>query len=174
MANKEALRALQSRLAERLQAVREQPRSDSWLAVECRGQGLLLPLAQAGEIFPPAPLMPVPHTLPWFLGVANLRGGLHGVVDFGAFLGLGDGATAAEADQARLVTFGAGSSLNCALQVDRLLGLRHAADLAAEPAAPGARPAFAGPCHRDAQQRLWQEISLSALADDDRFLAVVA
>jgi len=86
MANKQALRELQTRLAERMQAARSQPRGQSWLAVECRGHGLLLPLEQAGEIFPLGPLLPVPHTQPWFAGVANLRGGLHGVVDLARFL----------------------------------------------------------------------------------------
>jgi len=44
MANKEALRELQKRLADRLQVARSQPRAAAWLAVECRGHGLLFPL----------------------------------------------------------------------------------------------------------------------------------
>ena len=88
MANREALRELQSRLAQRLQQARSETRSMSWLAVECAGLGLLFPLSTAGEIFPVSALLPVPHTRPWFMGVANLRGGLHGVVDLAAFLGL--------------------------------------------------------------------------------------
>jgi twitching motility protein PilI len=75
MANREALRELQHRLAERMQAAKREQRGQSWLAVECRGHGLLLPLEQAGEIFAPTALMPVPHTREWFAGVANLRGG---------------------------------------------------------------------------------------------------
>ena len=47
MAKREALRELQSRLAERMQAARTQTRPVSWLAVECRGQGLLFPLIVA-------------------------------------------------------------------------------------------------------------------------------
>ena len=88
MANREALRELQSRLAARLQHARTEVRQASWLALECAGQGLLVPLATAGEIFAVGTVKPVPHTQPWFLGVANLRGGLHGVVDLAAFLGL--------------------------------------------------------------------------------------
>ena len=79
MANKQALRDLQSRLAERLQAVRGQARALSWLAVECRGHGFLLPLQEAGEIHALPAVVPVAHAKPWFAGVANLRGGLHGV-----------------------------------------------------------------------------------------------
>ena len=43
----------------------------------CGGLGLLFPLPTAGEIFPVGTLLPVPHTQRWFMGVANLRGGLH-------------------------------------------------------------------------------------------------
>jgi hypothetical protein len=85
MANREALRELQGRLAERLQLARTEARQQSWLAIECEGLGLLVPLPMAGEIFSVGTLLPVPHTQPWFMGVANLRGGLHGVVDMAAF-----------------------------------------------------------------------------------------
>src|SRR5438045_7444462 len=88
MANKEALRELQSRLAERLKAARTQDRGKSWLAVECSSRGFLFPLKEAGEIFALSPIVSVPHSHPWFLGVANLRGHLHGVVDLAGFLGV--------------------------------------------------------------------------------------
>ena len=51
------------------------------LTVILAGLGVLMPLRQAGEIFAPVPLTVVPYTEPWMLGVANLRGGLHAVVD---------------------------------------------------------------------------------------------
>jgi len=88
MANKQALRDLQARLAERLQAARTEPLAKSWLAVECSARGFLFPLGDAGEIFAMVPLQPVPHSHRWFLGVANLRGHLHGVVDLAGFLRL--------------------------------------------------------------------------------------
>jgi twitching motility protein PilI len=118
MANKQALRDLQSRLAERLQAARTEPLAKSWLAVECGSRGFLFPLREAGEIFPLAPMVPVPHSHPWFVGVANLRGHLHGVVDLARFLGLKTGD--APRDQARLVGFNQSLDLNCVLLVDRL------------------------------------------------------
>jgi twitching motility protein PilI len=177
MAKREALRELQARLAERMQAAQREQRGRSWLAVECRSSGLLLPLEQAGEIFPPAALFPVPHTKPWFAGVANLRGGLHGVVDLARFLGLPD-APAAEAgrEQSRLVAFGAALGLNCALLVDRLAGLRNADQLNAESDAGEAakRPAFAGERWNDAGGRQWQALDLAALARDEQFLSIVA
>jgi twitching motility protein PilI len=177
MAKREALRELQSRLAERMQAARTQARPVSWLAVECRGQGLLFPLHQAGEIFSLVPLLSVPHTRPWFSGVANLRGGLHGVVDLGAFLGMAARATVATEgvrDQARLVAFSPSIGLNCALLVDRLAGLRSAEQLSTDAEQAGERPAFAGKRLRDVDGRAWQEILLSSLADDEQFLGIVS
>ena len=90
MANKEALRELQKRLAERLQKVREQAPTRNWLAVDVAGYGFLLPLDQIGEIFPLSVIQTAPHSRPWFMGVANLRGQLHGVVDLAGFMGLTD------------------------------------------------------------------------------------
>ncbi len=181
MANKQALRELQTRLAERMQAARTQPRGQSWLAVECRGHGLLLPLEQAGEIFALVPLLPVPHTQPWFAGVANLRGGLHGVVDLARFLGLPEVAADAGREQALLIAFGAALGLNGALLIDRLAGLRSSGQLrgqndsAAEATAgAAARPSFAPTRWLDADGRSWQALDLGALARDVRFLSIVA
>lgn len=173
MARREALRELQTRLAERLKGGRAQGAAVAWLAVESGGRGVLLPLGQAGEIFPLAPLLPVPHAQPWFLGVANLRGRLHGVVDLAAFLGLRAAAGGAEPlrEQARLVAFNPALGANCALLVDRLAGLRSAEQLRAE-VDTGPRPAFAGPRLVDAAGRSWQELQLAALAADEVFLRI--
>jgi twitching motility protein PilI len=175
MAKKEALRELQTRLQERMQAARTQARPVSWLAVECGGHGFLFPLQQAGEIFPMTVTMPVPHTQPWFVGVANLRGGLHGVVDLAAFLNVKRPAPLVESgrDQARLIAFNPSVGLNCALLVDRLAGLRNAEQLSAAPAPEGTRPGFAGQRWNDSEGRLWQEILLSSLAEDEQFLGIV-
>lgn len=175
MANREALRELQSRLAERLQLARTEARKPSWLAVECAGQGLLVSLPSAGEIFPVGTLLPVPHTRPWFIGVANLRGGLHGVVDFAAFLGLrAPLAPETLREQARLLALNAGLGAQCALLIDRLAGLRNAEQLRAERDDGVPKPAFAGPAWRDADERRWQEIDLAALARHEQFLGIAA
>ena len=171
MANKQALRELQTRLAERLQAARTQVRGQSWLAVECSGRGFLLPLREAGEIFALVPILPVPYSHGWFMGVANLRGHLHGVVDLAGFLGI----KAAEAgrEQSRLVGFNQTLDINCVLMVDRLLGLRSDEELTRAADDGGPRPAFAGARLRDAAGRLWQELALTELAGDDAFLKIV-
>lgn len=176
MANREALRELQARLAERLQQARTEARQVSWLAVECAGRGLLLPLQGAGEIFSMTTLMPVPHTQPWFMGVANLRGGLHGVVDLATFLGLRSGTVPDTVREGgSLLALNAALGSHSAVLVDRLAGLRGADQMKAEEAGDDEpRPAFAGPCWCDADQRVWQEIDLGALARHEQFLGIAA
>ncbi|MFM2053120.1 MAG: hypothetical protein RL456_1157 [Pseudomonadota bacterium] len=172
MANKEALRELQGRLAERLQEARSLEHTTGWLAVECAGRAFLLPLAEAGEIFQPGTLLSVPHTEPWFLGVANLRGALTGVVDLAGFLGLRDRLPASVREQARVVAFNPSLDINAALLVDRLAGLRHPDQLA--PVAPDDRPlpAFAGGRWLDPAGRVWQELRLAMLPREERFLRI--
>lgn len=173
MSNKDALRELQVRLAQRLQAVREQPREAGWLAVECADAGVLLPLAQAGEIHTQRALMPVPHAADWMVGVANLRGHLHTVVDLACFLHLR--AAGQAPGGAQLVVLNTSLHVNCALRVDRLLGLRDPSLLERLPDEPGAqRPAFAGAVWQDKAGRRWQELNLAAMAEDPRFLDVAA
>jgi twitching motility protein PilI len=179
MANREALRELQSRLAQRLSQARTEPRAASWLALEAGGQGLLVPLPTAGEIFPLSQLTPVPHTKPWFMGVANLRGLLHGVVDLAAFMGLRESLPVqhlreSQREQSRLLAFNAALGTHSAVLVDRLAGLRAAHQL--QPVAPDgtARPSFAQASWLDAEGRAWQEIDLAALARHEHFLAISA
>jgi twitching motility protein PilI len=171
MAKREALRELQTRLAERLTLARTQVRGKSWLAVECGGMGFLFPLQDAGEIFAMAPVINVPHTNAWFLGVSNLRGHLHGVVDLAGFLGLKTGSTPRE--QSRLVAFNANLDINCALMVDRLAGLRNEAEIQPEPESRAVRPSFVSQRYRDANGRFWQELNLRALASTEAFLKIL-
>lgn len=177
MSNKQALRELQQRLAQRMQAAREQPQTASWLAVEAGGVPILFSLRQAAEIFTPVALKAVPYTQPWLLGVANLRGGLHTVVDLAAFLGLREAGAGlrAESGQNRLVTVNPDMNSNCALLVDKLLGLRGDEQLQPESVeAGGGKPRFAGALMRDQTGRRWQVLDLDALVKHEQFLRIVA
>ncbi|MBP7914251.1 MAG: chemotaxis protein CheW [Vitreoscilla sp.] len=174
MPSKDALRELQLRLASRLQAARERPRESGWLAVECAQVGLLLPLAQAGEIHAARQVAPVPHAKPWMLGVANLRGQLNAVVDLGQFLHLRPAAAGAIRSGAQLVMLNPSLRLNAAILVDRLAGLRDSDQLERMAADGHVRPGFAGSRWRDRQGREWQELDLAALAQDPQFLDVAA
>ncbi len=177
MANRDALRELQGRLTDRLQAARGERAQAAWLAVEAGGARYLLPLAQAGEISAWQPTQPVPYTRPWFLGVANLRGGLWGVVDLAAFVG-GEVAAAAgrpelpDRTEARLVALGAVLEVNCALRIDRLAGLRGTDAFRASAPRADTAPAWFGSRYTDPQGREWQELNLQALAREPAFLDI--
>lgn len=171
MANKEALRELQTRLADKLKAARGQERSKSWLAVESGGHGFLFPLQEAGEIFPFVPTVEVPYTSDWFLGVANLRGRLHGVVDLAGFLGIRS-ADHGGRDQSWFVAFNAALNINSAVMVDKLAGLRNLEQLTLQADDGQARPAFVGGHYRDEGDKLWRELNLAALANESAFLRI--
>ncbi|MEJ7931137.1 chemotaxis protein CheW [Ramlibacter sp. AN1015] len=175
MANRDALRELQARLAGRLQAARTDDVQAAWLAVVAAQAHYLFPLAQSGEIFPFAPLQRVPYTQPWFLGVANLRGGLWGVVDLCGLLG-GERPPRAAADasraQSRLVALNPMLEVNCAFLIDRLAGLRSLdAFTVSHPPAPDA-PAWFGSVYTDPQGTRWQELNLQALSRQPQFLSI--
>ncbi|HYD77732.1 chemotaxis protein CheW [Ramlibacter sp.] len=176
MANREALRELQTRLADRLQAARAEGVQASWLAVEAAGVRYLFPLAQAGEIFPFAQPQHVPYTQPWFLGVANLRGGLYGVIDLAAFASGRPPAMRTEAGRAdsRLVALNAALEVNCALLIDRLAGLRNLEAFASSSEPAEGSPAWFGSTYTDAAGVQWQEINLQALSQHPQFLSISA
>jgi twitching motility protein PilI len=172
MANRQALKDLQIRLAERLQLARTEGVAPSWLAVEAGANHYLFSMAQAGEIFPYLQTHPVPYTQPWFLGVANLRGGLFGVVDLESHLA---GATAAPRRTAphkdsMLITLNASLGINCALLVDKLAGIRNQqAFTAFTPKSPDS-PEYFGNRYTDQMGQAWQEINLQLLAQQSSFL----
>lgn len=183
MANREALRELHSRLAQRLQAARTGDVAASWLAVVSGGCNYLFPLAQAGEIFPWTPCSSVPYAQPWFMGVSNLRGGLFGVVDMARFVAefvpssprtpMTDLARA----ESRLVTFSPVLETNCVLLIDRLAGLRHVDAFTASQAPPDDAPAFFGTIYTESAESggvHWQEINLQALSRQPQFLSISA
>lgn len=175
MAKREALRELQVRLASRLQAAKTEDLSvSSWLAVESAGQSYLLPLGHAGEIFPWSVVQTVPYTQPWFMGVANLRGTLAGVIDLAVFLGATRTRTEHSLAETSLVALNAALNVNVALLVDRLAGLRGTdAFVSSEPPAEGA-PAFLGSIYLDSSGARWQELNLQALSQDAAFLSISA
>jgi twitching motility protein PilI len=176
MANRQALRELQTRLAERLQVARTEGVAAAWLAVEAGGQKYLFPLSQSGEIFPWVSAQPVPYTQAWFVGVANLRGGLFGVVDLARFANPAAPSHRTELSHsdARLVALNSALDVNCALLVDRLAGLRKQDAFADFAAKHDNSPDFFGNQYIDHVGERWQEINLQTLARQDHFLTISA
>ena len=174
MANREALRELQTRLASRLQAARSEGMSASWLAVKVGETPCLFPLAHSGEIFPLANVQLVPYSRPWFMGVINLRGGLYGVADLARFMGSSTPRTEQVLAQASVITFNAALELNCALMVNGLAGLRKRDAFADVVASPAGSPVYFGACFIDLNGVRWQEINLQSLSQFSEFLSISA
>ena len=174
MANREALRELQARLASRLQAARTEGVSAGWLAVRAGEANCLFPLSQSGEIFPLTSIQLVPYVRPWFMGVVNLRGALYGVVDLSSFMG--DGLCRGRGEQSlgesSVITFNAALELNCALMVDDLAGLRKRDAFTEAVAPPAGSPAYFGSRFTDLNGVHWQEINLQSLSQMREFLSI--
>jgi twitching motility protein PilI len=154
------LRQYQEELLERMQAARTSSGARTHqLGVEIGGERYLLDLLEAGEIVPVPVLTSVPLTQPWYLGLANIRGSLVGVVDLARFFGKEDGAAAGSA--ARLVTFAPSLGLPCGFLAARVHGLRQAADMTPQDGRLV-----------DADGQTWTPLALGALAQDERFLQV--
>ncbi len=173
MAQRLDLDAFQQQLAQRLAASGTQAQSVHWLALAHGIHHFLLPLTHAGEIFPPAPVQPLPYAKDWVRGVATLRGGLFTVLDLPRYLGLSPLDDAVPAGH--FVSFSPALGLNAVWPVQQLLGLRGATDfsLAADDAAPH------GPVHpavrqrlSDTQGRLWHELDLRVLVARPDFLDI--
>lgn len=176
MANREAIRELQARLAKRLQTARAEGMSVAWLAVRAGGYNYLFPLGQSGEIFPLAGMQSVPYTCDWFPGVLNIRGGLYGVVDLAAFMAADAGVSRTEpaAAEPSVVTFNSALDVNCALQVDALVGLRGPEAFASSSAPAQDGPVYFGTRFVDAAGESWQEINMRTLSQTPQFLSISA
>ena len=176
MANRQALRDLQSRLAERLQLARTQGVAPSWLAVEAGDKKYLFPMEQAGEIFPWVVTQTVPYTQSWFLGVANLRGGLFGVVDLASYVSGQPMAVKTEFSrkESRLVALNSALEVNCALLIDRLAGLRNQSAFKDFSEKALDAPDFFGNQYVDHSDAIWQEVNLQLLAQQTHFLTIGA
>jgi twitching motility protein PilI len=176
MANRQAIRELQTHLADRLQIARTQGVAPSWLAVEAGEQKYLFPITQAGEIFAGVVIQAVPYTQSWFAGVANLRGGLFGVVDLASYISGQRTLPKTEftLKESRLVALNSALDVNCGLLIDRLAGLRNQQAFSGfAEKAPNA-PDYFGNRYVDSSSQSWQEINLQLLAQRADFLMISA
>jgi twitching motility protein PilI len=156
------LRAYQEQLLERMQDARAtSAATTNRLGVRIGAGHYLLDLLEVGEIVPAGAVTRVPLTQPWYLGLANVRGNLVGVIDLAAWLGEAPAVASAPAPALRMVTFAPSLGVNCALLVARVHGLRHAADMTQ---ADGRL--------RDPDGNEWVPLSLAALVRDERFMGI--
>lgn len=164
------LRVYQEQLLEKMQAARSGAGANiAQLGLGIGAARYLVDLNEVGEIVAPPPLTVVPRTRDWYLGLANVRGNLFGVIDLARYLAEGGeqpegtstpGAPAAGATT-RLVVFAPALGFNCALLASQVHGLRQV----------GAMERV-GDALRDADGNVWTPLSLAALVQDERFLHV--
>lgn len=159
-----SLREFQERLARRL-ADAKTAEHRGLLGFQCGAENWLIRLADAGEILPPPPLSAVPLTRPWYRGLANVRGTLHGVIDFGQFNGQ---APTPPAGRARLLLAGMRHGVHCALLVSASTGLRGQDDFERS-AERDERPWVASRL-RDLQGRPWLLLDTARLLAQPSFL----
>jgi twitching motility protein PilI len=163
------LRTFQKELATRLATKTAAQVESSRLGLACGGERWLIRLSDAGEVVTLPEIIPVPLTLPWYAGIANIRGNLYSVIDFARFLAR-DSALVGGAS--RLVVFGArAGGINAGIVVQQVLGLRNIAELAPT-APPEDAPAWYAQRWMDGDGHAWQEIDLAKLAQDPAFLQV--
>jgi twitching motility protein PilI len=163
------LRVFQQELSNRLATKTVAQVESSRLGLACGGEQWLIRLADVGEVIAVPALASVPHTRPWFLGVANVRGNLCSVIDLAGFLGRD---ATVLTPQNRLVLFGEhASELKAGFVVQGVLGLRNVAALAPAPPSASAH-AWYGQRWVDGDGGVWQEIDLALLARDPLFLHV--
>src|SRR5690349_8532019 len=145
------LRSFQQELASRLAAKTTAQVESSRLGIECRGERWLVRLSDADEVIAVPPIVPVPLTQRWFLGLANIRGNLFSVIDFPAFLGH---PPVVLDNLARLILLNArNGEQNAGIVVQRVLGLRNLAQL---------RPAHDDAPHADWHVQRWLDVDGSA------------
>lgn len=164
MSRRISLREFQENLAKRLAEAKTGERR-GLLGFQAGSMNWLIDLAESGEILPPPPLSPVPLTKPWYVGLANVRGTLYGVIDFSLFH---DDPPTAPGGAARLLLVGARHGANCALLVSRIAGLRSHEDFEPD-AAPDPHPWVARRLH-DVQGRLWLQLDAGRLLAQPAFL----
>ncbi len=121
-------------------------------------------------------ISPVAVTQAWVAVVANLLGGLFGVVDLASYVSgqappLKNELTRSDS---RLVALNSALEVNCALLIDRLAGLRNQAAFSDFSEKSADAPEFFGNQYVDLNGASWQEINLQLLAQQADFLTIGA
>ncbi|HEX6793637.1 MAG TPA: chemotaxis protein CheW [Casimicrobiaceae bacterium] len=164
------LRSFQKELATRLASKTAAQVESSRLCIACGERRFLIRLGEAGEVIALPPIVPVPLTKAWFLGLANIRGNLYSVIDFAAFLG---DPRIPLTSLSRLVLLSARGGESAGIVVERVLGLRNLAQFSPQDS-DAAAPAWQVAAWRDADGVVFREIDLGMLARDQAFLQVGA
>jgi twitching motility protein PilI len=166
------LRDFQTELVERMQAARSSSESAaSQLGVLIGSARWLIDLQEVGEIVSVDAIAKVPLAQDWYLGLANIRGNLIGVIDMGIFMGLPPTEVGTDS---RIVTFASRLGFNCGLLVTRVLGLRNTAGMELQVEAAFEEQSWAAQHYVDSETAYWTRLQLARLVQEPRFLKIGA
>jgi twitching motility protein PilI len=127
----------------------------------------LVTLSDVAEVIPLPSLAPVPLTRRWFLGVANVRGVLYGVVDFADYL---YGQPTPPGVDTRLLLIHPRYGVNAGLVVAKMLGLKHPDQLT--PGEEEGLPPWVSAEYVDGEGEIWKELNMQGLVTQTEFLNV--
>ena len=143
--------------------------SSAVLGVAAGEERYLIPMAEVNEVIPIPKLAHVPLTQPWFLGLANVRGNLHGITDLGVYLG---GNPVAFNQKSRILLVITGNKLYGGFIVNSMLGIRDLSEFIPVKPAKKKLPQCVTVQYKDAEGRQWRQLSLFKLIGDEKFLQV--
>lgn len=167
MAKSGSLREFQQQLTQRLSEASKVSTASARLGVQAGSRQWLLKLDDAGEVLSVPEIASVPLTCSWFLGLANIRGNLAGVVDFAAFMGE---SRVARNPESRLVLIAERYGAQSGLLVSRVAGLRSLEQFQED--SGGRERPWVGARFRDRDGSTWHELNIDALVAHDDFLRV--
>lgn len=164
MAKRFSLREFQQNVLNRIQVQTSGGVSTpaATLGVQIGGQDWLVDMGGISEVLPLPALTAVPLTKPWFLGVANVRGKLYGIADIASFLGMGD---TLRGQSNRVLLLADKYAFNAGLLVPRVIGLRESASWGRTREGDEIRLS-------DEKGRLWRELDIPALLQNEDFLQI--
>lgn len=166
------LQAYQQDILARIKSQSESSRasSSSRLGVSINGSDWLVALADISEVLPFPEIMRVPQTHSWFIGMANVRGNLYALTDLAVFFG--GSATSATAESRVLLVHGK-FGVNAGLLVSGLIGLRSLEDMEVQKDNEKSPP-WQPNRYKDANGRLWRELDIERLLNQNEFMQVAA
>ncbi len=141
--------------------------STSRLGVMIGSRRVLISLNQVIEVLPVPPMQDVPLTLPWFLGVANVRGNLYNITDLAQFLGL---PPTPKSMSNRIVLINSEITTQAAIVIDSLVGLRSVEAMKSKSKAKSKEAFFSKNSYEDVDGNEWLELDVEGLAQDKAFI----
>jgi twitching motility protein PilI len=144
--------------------------STSRLGVIVGSKRVLINLHEVSEVLPVPPMQHVPLTLPWFLGVANVRGNLYNITDLAQFMGL---PPTPKSINNRIVLINSEMITQVAVVIDSLVGLRSVEAMKRKPATKNNKNKevfLSENSYEDVDKNEWFELNVEALVQDKAFI----